>query len=397
MKKYISLEHTIRKVVAEQNYRNEPVDEAISPVDYDKPKEVPQAFFKPVHIQPRKNGKQIPAGGPVRSRRNLEKEKSSETMHPNLKEEEQLDESAGLLGAFFGGARVGGGAAAKETAKRVKPRNVPDEKLPYAEPPPPAKPLDLPTAPNQVPVPVKPTPAPSPAPAKPAPATKVPEPVKPAPAKVEPAPKVPAPAPAPTKPAPNLPKPAPAKVEPVPVKVEPAPAPVTTPSPSTLPRTRTDTKTDTAPAPHTQTRTQTRTGRKPPTRPGLGRRLIDPAFPFPSTSGKTYTEPFYRSDMHKNPTSISRAKIRKFEHHKEEYERKEIEAVGRPGSKRKENVGRPDSKNDALTRQTEIVRKIIEDKKIVIKKNKEENMGLNPLVDTEPKLKHQQLDQGSEK
>jgi len=382
MKKYISLEHTIRKVVAEQNYRNEPVDEAISPVDYDKPKEVPQAFFKPVHIQPRKNGKQIPAGGPVRSRRNLEKEKSSETMHPNLKEEEQLDESAGLLGAFFGGARVGGGAAAKETAKRVKPRNVPDEKLPYAEPPPPAKPLDLPTAPNQVPVPVKPTPAPSPAPA---------------------------PAPAPTKPAPNLPKPAPAKVEPVPVKVEPAPAPVTTPSPSTLPRTRTDTKTDTAPAPHTQTRTQTkptpqtqtrtqtRTGRKPPTRPGLGRRLIDPAFPFPSTSGKTYTEPFYRSDMHKNPTSISKAKIRKFEHHKEEYNRKEIEAVGRPGSKRKENVGRPDSKNDALTRQTEIVRKIIEDKKIVIKKNKEEKMGLNPLVDTEPKLKHQQLDQGSEK
>jgi hypothetical protein len=50
-----------------------------------------------------------------------------------------------------------------------------------------------------------------------------------------------------------------------------------------------------------------------------------------------------------------------------------------------------------MTRHAEIVRKIIEDKKIIITKNKEENMGKNPLVDTEPKLKHQQLDQGSEK
>jgi hypothetical protein len=92
MKKYTSLEHTIKKVVAEQNYTNKPVDEAISPVDYDKPKEVPQAFFKPVHIQPRKGEAQIPAGGSTRSRRNVEKEKSSETMHPDLKEEAKKKE-----------------------------------------------------------------------------------------------------------------------------------------------------------------------------------------------------------------------------------------------------------------------------------------------------------------
>lgn len=86
-KKYISLEHAIRQAVTEQNYKNKSIDESISPVDYDKPKEVPQAFFKQVHIEPRTGSEQIQTTGPVRSRRNVEKEKSSETMHPNLKEE----------------------------------------------------------------------------------------------------------------------------------------------------------------------------------------------------------------------------------------------------------------------------------------------------------------------
>jgi hypothetical protein len=90
-KKYISLEHAIRQAVAEQNYKKKTLDESISPVDYDKPKEVPQAFFKQVHIEPRTGSDQIQATGPVRSRRNVEKEKSSETMHPNLKEEKKKE------------------------------------------------------------------------------------------------------------------------------------------------------------------------------------------------------------------------------------------------------------------------------------------------------------------
>ena len=46
-------------------------------------------------------------------------------------------------------------------------------------------------------------------------------------------------------------------------------------------------------------------------------------------------------------------------------------------------------------KQAEIIRKVVEEKKITLSKKKEEKMGKNPMVDTEPKLKYQELDQGS--
>jgi hypothetical protein len=372
MKKYISLEHAIRKAVAEQNYKKKALDESISPVDYDKPKEVPQAFFKPVHIQPRKGEDQIPAGGPVRSRRNYEKEKSSETMHPNLKNEETVDEAT-LLALLPAGIATGA-IATKEIAKRTAPkladdvlqamaRTIKGEKKPTepAKPeqkpgsptaPAPERPFDVP--PNNLPAVVPPKPTQTP----PAPAT-------PAPVKVEPLPKQPAPAPT--------------KTEPLPVEVRPAPAPTRTPS------TRTQTRTETLPQTRTETKPSTPTLGTTPTR--LGRRI--PAFDIGGSGSPQPTEPFYVSGRIPLPKRIIHAKLRK------EETRYDIKNVSRPEDSREEEiVGRPKSKYK-LSKQAEIIRKIIEDKKIILKKEKEENLGKNPMVNTEPELKHNQLDQGS--
>jgi len=390
MKKYISLEHAIRKAVAEQNYKKKALDESISPVDYDKPKEVPQAFFKPVHIQPRKGEDQIPASGPVRSRRNYEKEKSSETMHPNLKNEETVDEAALL-------ARIATGAiATKEIIKRTapkladdiiqamartikgekkptepaKPEQKPEQKpesptAPAAEPP--IRPFDVP--PNNLPavVPPKTTP-PAPAPSRPAPDKAVPAPTTPAPA--------------PTTPAPTK---TPTKTEPVPAEVIPAPAT----------QTRTQTRTETLP--QIRTRTQPKTKTPPPNRgkPGLSRRLFTPDI---GGGGAAPTTPeietiFGRSHV---PSRISIPHKRRKAHFEET--RYDIKNVARPEDNRDEEiVGRPKSPKSKYTKQAEIIRKVVEEQKIIIKKDKEEKMGKNPLVDTEPKLKHHTLDQESVK
>jgi hypothetical protein len=321
MKKYISLEHTIKQVVAEQNYKK-PVAEAISPVDYDKPKEVPQAFFKPVHIQPRKGEAQIPAGGPVRSRRNVEKEKSSETMHPDIKEEEQIDEYAGII--------IKGATKIPKVAPQLADDAVSLLKNLFKSP---AAPKNLPT--------ISPT-----------------------------APGVPAPAPAPTVPAPAAPAPAPAPVIA-------GPRTGTQQVPSTTPRS----------SPNSRLQKNTRTGNR--------RRLPD--VDIPAGAGLTpATLPNNLKLGHKNPVFKHKAKAR-IHHEEAEIDRKLISNVGRPNEKRDEIVGRPDSPRSKYTKQAEIVRKIIEDKKLIIKSNKEKNLGKNPLVDTEPKLKRVELDQGSEK
>lgn len=83
--------------------------------------------------------------------------------------------------------------------------------------------------------------------------------------------------------------------------------------------------------------------------------------------------------------------------------RTEISNVGRIGEKRSENVGRPYSSPSKLTKEAEIKNKIIDEAttakltdviRSAVKEKKEKNKGgKNPLVDTTPKLNHQELDQ----
>ena len=111
--------------------------------------------------------------------------------------------------------------------------------------------------------------------------------------------------------------------------------------------------------------------------------------PFIGGGSADTTEPFYVSGRIPLPKRIIHAKLRK------EETRYDIKNVSRPEDSREEEiVGRPKSKYK-LSKQAEIIRKIIEDKKIIIKKEKEEKLGKNPMVNTEPELKHNQLDQGS--
>jgi hypothetical protein len=118
---------------------------------------------------------------------------------------------------------------------------------------------------------------------------------------------------------------------------------------------------------------------------GPNRRLI----PFGGGGSADTTEPFYVAGRIPLPKRIIHAKLRK------EETRYDIKNVSRPEDSREEEiVGRPKSKYK-LSKQAEIIRKIIEDKKIIIKKEKEEKLGKNPMVNTEPELKHNQLDQGS--
>ena len=78
--------------------------------------------------------------------------------------------------------------------------------------------------------------------------------------------------------------------------------------------------------------------------------------------------------------------------------RYDIKNVARPNDTRDEEiVGRPNSPRSKYTKQAEIIRKVYEEQKIILKKEKEKKLGKNPLVDTEPKLKHITLDQGSNK
>lgn len=80
MDKKINLEHTIRVVV------NESLGMGITT---DKYVRTGNSFFKSVHIEPKKGDSHVPINGSVRSSRNVQKERSSETM----KEEENIDEN----------------------------------------------------------------------------------------------------------------------------------------------------------------------------------------------------------------------------------------------------------------------------------------------------------------
>ena len=183
--KKISLEHTIRNVVNKKTEQH--IDEAVGTIGTDKPKEVPNAFFKPVHIHPRKDEAQIPAGGPTRARRNYEMEKAG----VHKEEAEQIDEFLAPVAK----------EVIKQTAPKVLPRvagavsstvkNVKKLFSPVKEP---AEPVVVPPAPK--PAPPKPKEPPAPAkpdkPIQPSPVEQPPAPGK-DPRETQPSPTIPAP------------------------------------------------------------------------------------------------------------------------------------------------------------------------------------------------------------
>lgn len=322
MEKYTSLEHTIKKVVAEQNYRNEPIEEAVGAIGTDKPHEVPRAFFKSVHINPRKGEAQIPATGTTRAGRNYELEKAG------VHKEEIIDESKAALAQKLFTPR-GGAAVPKPSTPPAPAPKPPGEVVPF---------------PKQTPEPATP-------------------PVKPA----EPTPVAP-PAPKPgTTPAPDVaPVPAGAKTPST------APAPVTTPGQGKAPSA--------TPAPSPKPSQTPKP--MPPIIPGLG-------------GGLGPSEPNQTTDKRVPVTSRFAVPHKRRKAHFEET-RYDIKNVARPEDKREDSiVGRPNEGKSKYTKQAEIIRKVVEEKKIVINKKNEENQGKNPLVDTEPTLKYNPLDQGS--
>jgi hypothetical protein len=452
MKKYISLEHAIRKAVAEQNYKKKALDESISPVDYDKPKEVPQAFFKPVHIQPRKGEDQIPAGGPVRSRRNYEKEKSSETMHPNLKNEEKIEEEAAVIRAptttlpdpleiaksaaktlkknvapfvrsFLGGAIKGGArgpaVAAASGLAATLPHWAPEAK--------PEDQQDVTKAREDIAQKMRRR------------ATGVSPQTTPPPAAVSREAEKPAAAPPAPPAAVEAPKPAnqnfrrqfragttqQTSPQTAPAAAEVTPRDIAADKPQTqqIPGAAVPVATGAKPEDKTQAQTTvpaavavplagaaagagaaaqtraatkataaTKAAEKTATAPNKRRYIELPFGSSGSASGATSAEIFNRSHV---PSRISIPHKRRKAHFEET--RYDIKNVARPENSRDEEiVGRPRSKYK-LSKQAEIIRKVVEEQKIIIKKDKEEKMGKNPLVDTEPKLKHHTLDQESAK
>lgn len=330
MEKYTSLEHTIKKVVVEQNYSKKPMEEAVGAIGTDKPHDVPRAFFKSVHVHPRKGEAQIPATGVTRSGRNYEMEKAG------VHKEETIDESKAALAQKLFTPRGGAAVPKPSTPPAPKP---PGEVVPF---------------PKQTPEPATP-------PVKPAEPTPVAPPAKPA---TTPAPETPVAPPA-VAPAPSTGKTPSA-----------APAPDVTPgqgkAPSVTP----------APVPSPKQGQTPKPTPVPPFIPGLG-------------GGLSLVDPNKTTEKRIPVTSRFAVPHKRRQAHFEET-RYDIKNVSRPEDKREDStVGRPNDGKSKYTKQAEIIRKVVEEKKIVINKKKEENLGKNPLVDTEPTLKYNPLDQGS--
>ena len=343
MKKHTSLEHTIRKVVSEQNYRNQPIDEAVGAIGTDKAHDVPRAFFKSVHVQPRKGESQIPATGATRAGRNYEMEKAG----VHKEEAETVDESRALSSALKMVTPRGGAAVPKPSTPPAPAPKPPGEVVPF---------------PKQTPEPATP-------PVKPAEPTPVAPPAKPT---TTPAPETPA--------APPAPKPA---TTPAP---DAAPVPAGAKSPSTTPNPVATTGQGKAPAPvPAPVPALAPKSSKPPSRIPLI---------LPAGGGTPISEPSAASARVPILSRIAIPHKRKQAHFEET--RYDIKNVARPDENRNDSiVGRPKDNKSKYTKQAEIIRKVVEEKKIILNKKKEENQGKNPLVDTEPTLKYNPLDQGS--
>lgn len=351
MDKKLGLEHTIRLLMSE----------SIGAIGTDKFKPVANSFFRPVHIAPSKGGGHSNGSSAVRAARNVQKQKTSETMQ----EEEQLDE---FLAPVVKGAELGlkyGDEALELLGKALKPveklpvkpaKKVPAK--PFKEPPAPAKPKDMPLAPESVPAKPETLPAVRPE-VKPVTKPETLPAVKP---EVKPA----------TKPE-TLPA---VKPETMP-SVKPETVPAT--KPSVQPKTQT--QTETLPKPQTQTKTKTENLPKPLPAP------IPPKAPPPKDSGKEPERsrkrtPFSFPTLSIDPVPLTGLRgyvpIKPFMHYAKERvdeemdadtERKKIEAVPRPNG----------SKN--RTRQAEIIRKIIEEKKHKKKKD-DSTVIINPEINS---------------
>ena len=417
MKKHTSLEHTIRKVVSEQNYRNQPIDEAVGAIGTDKAHDVPRAFFKSVHVQPRKGEGQIPATGTTRSGRNYELEKAG----VHKEEAEVVGESAAaaaLLSPVISKTVniidrfVRSGAAPKRAPAPApappparppapKPEKPPGEVVPFKKPgEKPEQPPATPPAPAPGPKPgttPKPTPdkkppreLPKEPPAEPEKAPEPPpseEPKKPEPKTTPPAP-APATPPTPKPAAPPAPDqtPVPAQQpgqQPAPAQA-PAPAqqsPSGMPAPAVVPTPR---KNQPSPSPNAK---PDPAGKKPEDKPRRD-------YPLPAGGGTSISEPSAAAARVPILSRIAIPHKRKQAHFEET--RYDIKNVARPDENRNDSiVGRPKDNKSKYTKQAEIIRKVVEEKRIILNKKKEENQGKNPLVDTEPTLKYNPLDQGT--
>lgn len=151
VKKYISLEHTIRNVVTRKPM-GEAAGSTLGTDEFQGPQS--SAFFKSVHIAPRKGEEQIPTTTRTTAQRNVGKIESSETM----KEDQQLDE--------FVGNSLEYDPAFQELLKKlgIDPNAVPKtgtDLLNKTLKPPVAEPAPAPTTLKPPVTPIEPTPVPT--------------------------------------------------------------------------------------------------------------------------------------------------------------------------------------------------------------------------------------------
>lgn len=334
MDKKIGLEHTIRKLMSESLGGG---------VTTDKFSKTPKPFFKPVHIEPKKAGEHVNGTSSVRAARNAQLSRDSET----VKEEEQLDEYAGVAKLIGKAAPyVDDAARMLDDLLKTKPKSFEPPSAPVKPKPP--KPAVQPTP--VAPPPPKPVVQPAPA-APPAPPV-----VKPA------APPVVKPA------APPIPNQAPAVIKAPPVSV---PGLSTTPDNKTKPEKKTGTVPGPAPsaAPSGDknkggqpNKEKTRDPKRNRARLPFPTLTIDPA---PLSTGGGYVPVDTYTHMAQDRRTYG-------ESMEADDKRENIEAVPRRNSRNR-------------TRQAEIIRKIIEEKK-----NKKKIVS---TVNVNPELKNQEPDQ----
>lgn len=313
----IGLEHTIRNVISESLGGG---------ITTDKPQKVGKAFFKSVHIEPKKGEEHVNGSSSVRAAINAQVQSSSS----NVKEDAQLDEFVGVVPAL----KTAGKAVAPYVDDAVKMLDDLFKTKPAVKP-------KLP----EVPV----TPKPS------APAVK---------------PKPPEVSPIPTKPT-EAPKPNAPEVKP---EVKPSTKTKTIPTPSETPTAKPANKLKKEPSPAETPATKPATGTsgngsQNKTRKGETEDKKEKRFPFPTltiypvplTSGGAYVP----VDTY---THIAQERRTYGESTDADEKRENIEVVARP-------------KNKNRTRQAEIIRKIIEEKRTKKKKTLstvEINPQLNP-------------------
>ena len=390
MKKF-SLEHSIRNIITE----------SVGNINDLKTAQPPKAVFnKPVSIEP-PHGEEHGSMKALHVSNQRKAAKQNDSLTRNTFAEENLNEF--LKDAIIFGSKVitKGAPEAGEMLGKIFKKTAPEAaediagKAPKTAPPV-EKPAPMPDiakpAPNNLPdvvTPTKPTPTETPSP------------------KVTP--------PVPAEPTPQkLPEVVPQKPSTLPAEA-PETAPATSPKTKTapavkLPDTATKTETQTKVAPETKTQTQTQTKVATPTSSLLKTIAAIPAGLLPSGGNDSQTDgtpkdapntsvPLHlhlaaarkASDPSQSSSSVTK-QILKRKTMKEEKdgseERKKIEYVARGKLDPKKTLGRLSAIKTRIIDEAEEIKpsKAGKIKSIVLDK-KEENLGINPVVETDPKLK----------